>query len=129
MTKENTKEETKEVETKVKLSNGDVLKLQGSIGMKRITDSVDLDMETSEKVYLLVRKLKDSLEAKALGDHINKIIKMYGKDGSLDSTHPEMAKLLEKDSGIEVERIKIDRKQVKISVADRIQTECVFDYV
>ncbi len=118
---------------KVKLTNKQLFDLQRSRGLNRIADSIELDIETSDKVYKLIQNLTRSSEALGLRDSIGKFAKANGvvdSDGgaSFNPRHPDFIILMECDSGLEVDMITISRKNVNVSVNDRLETECVIDY-
>lgn len=123
-------DKNKEETTKIKLTNSYLYLLPQSQGFKRIMESLDLDDDTSNKIYLLFHQLNDSIERKALCDSVQKLAKKLKADTFLKlMDHPECEKLFEKDSGIEVERITVKLSQVKLSVRDRVELEWLFDFV
>lgn len=120
----------KEEETKVKLTNSYLFLFPQSQGFKRIMESLDLDDDTGNKIYLLFHQLNDSAERKALSDSVQKLAGKFEVDTFQELVnHPECGELFEKDSGIEVERITVKLSQVKLSVLDRVELEWLFDFV
>jgi len=118
---------------KIRLTNAQVWLLLNSEGMQRIARSLDLDMKTGNAVYSLIHTIQDANETKVLQDTIRRIVQKHGVEDERGQKrlmgHPEQIELFEKDSGIEVERFKVSMKQVRLSVADRIELEWLIDFV
>lgn len=115
---------------KIKLLNSHLFFLPKSDALRRIMDSLELDIETDDKIYKLFHLITDSPEARGFNELMQKYVKKHKSNVVAElMAIPDFMSMMNIDSGLEVERITVKRSQVNISTRDRIELEWLFEFV